>query len=320
MTKPDQATLYILSDAPSDDPLDNVAAATPFLASRYAAIHQVGPGHALSVRALRRVYEPDVDQLLYDFTAPHDHSWAFDMLNDAPAAILRGCYNLAQGGMQGGVQGGALADLRSAQRYAADGLRFSPDATIGVLDAAPASIAATSLPRPAVTITPSAAANDLILAVSPGAIETAYAALLGLKGHSAPLTVLTASRRDANDLTDVIAAFEMSTTYVRYARNRAGLVAAMISAGGLIDINEEAAPAFSDTAFVARCIGAPVLNLTSAPQAGAAAKAFATSNLRKDPAAAAGFVAARPIATFARDLHKLITAGFAHARQQAAAA
>lgn len=312
MTKPDQATLYILSDAPSDDPLDNVATATPFLASRYAAIHQVGPGHALSLRALRRVYEPDVDQLLYDFTAPHDHSWAFDMLNDAPAAILRGCYNLAQGGV--------LADLRSAQRYAADGLRFSPDATIGVLDAAPASIAATSLPRPAVTITPSAAANDLILAVSPGAIETAYAALLGLKGHSAPLTVLTASRRDANDLTDVIAAFGMSTTYVRYARNRAGLVAAMISAGGLIDINEEAAPAFSDTAFVARCIGAPVLNLTSARQAGAAAKAFATSNLRKDPAAAAGFAAARPIATFARDLHKLITAGFAHARQQAAAA
>lgn len=310
--KPAQATLYILSDAPTGDPLDCVAAAMPFLAPHYAAIRRIGPGNALSVRVLRRAYEAGVDRLLYDFTAPNDHSWAFDMLNDAPAAIMLGCYNLAQGV--------ALADLRSAQRYAAAGLRFSPDATIGILDATADEATARSLPRPAAMITPTASENDLTLAVAPGAIETAYAALLGLRGYDAPLTILTVSRRDANDLTDIIAAFGMSATQVRYARNRAGLTAAMVGAGGLIDVHDETAPAYGDAAFVAGCIGAPVLRLVAPAGAGAAANAFAASLPRKDLALAADFAVSRPISTFAGDLYALIEAGFTPAMQPGAVA
>lgn len=309
---PDKTLLYILSDAPPDDPLDCVKAARPHLAPHYAAIHLVGPGHALSVRALRRAYRPGVDRLLYDFTAPHDHRWAYDMLNDAAAAIMLGCHNLAQGV--------ALADLRSAQRYAADGFRFSADATVGVLDATPASSATVSLPRPAVSLAAEGGSNDLVMAVAPGAVETAYAALLGLKGDNASLVVLTASRRDANDLTDIIAAFGMSAAHVRYARNRPALFSATTQASGLIDVTDKAAPALGDAAFVAGCIGAPVLRLSSTGRAGEAAAAFAASKPCRDPAAADEFAATRPLADFANDVHALIEAGFAHAMKRDAAA
>ncbi len=306
----DQATLYSLSDAPPGDPLDCVTAALPLLSRRYGAVQQVGPGRALSVRALLRAYRPGVDRMLFDFTAPHDHSWAFDMLDDAPSAVLLGCYNLAQGV--------ALADLRSAQRYAAGGIRFSPDATIGVLDGATPSLTATTLSRPAALITPSAEARDLVLAVAPGAVETAYAALLEIRGVTSSLTILTVSKRDAVDLADIVAAFGMTAAHVQHVQYRAEFAAAMGGARGVIDINERHAPA-SAAAFVAGCIGAPVLTLTTVKGANAAA-AFVASSPRRDPAAAHEFTAARPITAFANNLHALIETGFARALQQTSAA
>ena len=312
MMQSDQAALYILSDAPAGDPLDCVAAAAPHFAPHYAAIHQVGPGKAMSARALRRAYEPGVDRLLYDFTPPGDHGWAVGMQQDAPAAALIG-------GDSPFAPDAALADLRAARRYAARGEGFSPDVMTGVLDARSSPISARLLTRPAIAITPPPDGTDLMLAVAPGAIETAYAALLGLRAKGA-VTCLAVTRRDANDLTDIAAAFGMAAARIRFVRDRAGLLAAVAAAGGLIDIHEAAAPAVSDAAFVAGCIGAPVLDLTAPIGAAAAAEAFAASKPRKNPAAATGFAAARPMASFADDLHALIEAGFARARQPVAAA
>lgn len=308
-----QATLYILSDAPPGDPLDCVAAAAPRLTPHYAAIHQVGPGQAMSVRALRRAYEPGVDRLLYDFTAPDDHTWALSMLSDAPAAALLGGYSPF-------APDAALADLRAARRYAASGERFSPAVMTGVLDAKSPPITDATLARPAVAAAPASDINDLMLAVAPGAVETAYAALLGLRACGAAVTILTTSRRDANDLMDIVAAFAMAAAQIRYIRDRAGLVAAISNAGGLIEVKAAAATAVSDAAFIAGCFGAPVLDLTSPKDAAAAAEAFAASDPRKDPVAGQGFAAARPLASFAKDLHALIEAGFVRAQQPVAAA
>jgi len=189
----------------------------------------------------------------------------------------------------------------------------------GILDARSSPISARALTRPAVAITPSPDRRDLILAVSPGAVETAYAALLGLRARGA-VTIVTASRRDANDLTDIVAAFGMAAAQIRYIRDRAGLISILSSAGGVIDVYEATAPAICDAAFIAGCIGAPVLDLTAPTGAAAAAEAFAASDPRKDPAAAQGFAAARPMEPFANDLHALIEAGFARAQQSVAAA
>ena len=312
MTRSDQSTLYILSNAQPGDPLDCVAAAMPLLALNYAKIQQVGPHHDLSLRALRRAYEPTVDRLLYDFTAPDTHNWAFDMLRDAPAAVLLGNYRAA-------APIGALADLRSAQRYAALGHRFSIDVTIGVLDATADPLTIQSILRPAAFISPSPDIIEFILAVTPGEIETAYAALVGLRGQGASLTILTALRRDANELPDIIAAFGMPDARVRYVRNRAGLVAALTGAGGVIDIGDEARLGLSNAAFVAACLGAPVLTLNTPDGAGEVAEAFAVMAPDRDPIAAKEFKAARPLEPFAGDLHALIEAGFAHAKQAAAA-
>lgn len=309
---PDLPTLYILSDAPPDDPLDSVAAAMPLLAPHYTALHKVGPNHALSVRALRRTYELGVDRLLFDFTPPQDHRWAFDMLKQSPAAVLLGSYSPA-------APVGPLANLQSSQRYAAQGHRYSPKDTVCILDATHNPAAVRSLPRPATPILPSDDTSDLILAVAPGAVETAYAALRGLRGGDAVVIVLTTSRRDANDLTDIIAAFGMPSAHVRYARTRAGIAAAMTRASGLIEIGDEGRPGLSDATFVAGCLGAPVLALTIPTGAGEAAAAFAASDPRPDPKVAKDFAAKRPMAGFANNLHALIEAGFARAKQSFAA-
>ena len=309
---PDQATLYIFSDAPLGDPLDCVVAAAPYLASHYAAIHRVGPRRTMSVRAFRRAYEPGMDRLLYDFTSPADYNWALEMLDAAPAAALLGGYSP-------GAPSAALATLRSARRYAANGHRFPPAVTMGVLDATPASITGASLRRPSAAITP-ASANHLVMAVAPGTVETAYAALRGMKSQNASLTVLCTSRRDANDLADIVNAFEMAGAQIRYIRNRASVAFAMAGAGGLIDLCDASAQAISDAAFAARCVGAPVLPLITPDGAAKAAAAFAASEPQKDPIAARKFAAARPVAAFANDLHALIEAGFTRAMQADAAA
>ncbi len=310
---PDQGTLYILSDASPGDPLDCVTAAKPYLASQYTAVHYVGPGQAMSVRALQRSYEPGVDRLLYDFTPPADHDWAFGMLGAAPAAVLLG-------GCSPVSPGAPLADLRSAQRYAARGHRFSPAVTIGVLDATHGSAIGLPLSRPSATIAPAADNNDLIMAVAPSTVETAYATLRGVKSQGAALTLLCTSRRDANDLAGIIAAFGIAAARIRYIRTRVDIASAMAGVGGLIDLCDADAPALSDTTFTARCLGAPVLTLNAPDGAAAAAEAFAASAPRKDHAAAQSFADTRPITPFAKGLHALIEAVFAHAMQPGAAA
>ncbi len=308
MMKPDQGTLYILSDARPGDPLDCISAAAPHLAPHYTSILSVGPSQAMSVRALRRAYEPGVDRLFYDFTAPGDHSWAIGMLQDAPAAALLG-------GDSPFAPDAALADLRSAQRYAASGGRFSPAVTIGVLDPTSPPIAGASLTRPAVPVAPATEAGHLMLSIAPGAVETAYAALLGLRTYDAAVTLLTATRRDANDLTDIVVAFKMDAAQIRYIRDRAGVLASIASTCGMIDVRGATASAASDAAFAAGCVGAPVLALTAPTGAAAAAGAFAATKPRKDPAAATGFAAARPLAPFAGNLHALVETGFSRALQ-----
>ena len=302
---PDQA-LYILGPESPGDPLDCVAAAAPFLAARYDAIRTVGPGQAMSLRSMRRIYAPGVDRLLYDFTAPADHSWAMEALLHWPGAVL-----LA--GRAPVALSAAATGLRSAQRYAAEGFRFPPSATIGALDGAPLPLRASSLVRPAATISALPQTDDLALAVGPGAIETAYAALLGLAGESASVAIIAAARRDANDLIDIIDALQITSARVRYVRSRKDAVAAATCAGGLIDALMPD-HGLSDAGFAAHCVGAPVLSLTSRDTATRQAADFAAAKPARDPAAAQEFAAARPASAFADSLVTLIEAGFHQAR------
>lgn len=298
--------LFILGPASPDDPLDCVAAATPFLSAHYDAIHHAGPEHAISIRSMLREYDPRVDRLLYDFTAPADYGWALTALSQSPGAVL-----LA--GRFPVERTGAFADLRSAQRYAAGGRPNPPSVVVGVLDAVAEPQNASILRRPAAGISAAVRRDDLALAVAPGAIETAYAALLGLARVEASVGVIASARRDANDLADIIHALQATRAQVRYARSRKEAATAACGVGGLIDIAADAQD-LSDAGFAARCVGAPVLRLHSSKDASQQAVAFAQEKPDRDSAAARKFARARPLSAFANDLRSLIEAG--HHRAQ----
>ena len=308
--------LFILSHAPPDDPLDCVGGAAAFMAPRYSAVHKVGPSQTMSVRSMRRVFEPGVDRLLYDFTPSGAEGWMLDLLGFAPGAVL-------VSGRSPVAAAGVLADLRSAQRYAEDGFRFAPAATIGALDTDTdantdaGGAAARALRRPAAAIAGTPRAADLALAVAPGGMETAYAALLGLADIAASLLIIAATRRDANDLIDIADALQMDRTSVRYVRTRRDIAQAAASAGGLIDASGRGQ---SDAAFIARCVGAPVLSLSAPDGASDQAVQFAASRPDHDKAAAETFHRSRPAADFANGLAALIEAGFQRARQSTEAA
>lgn len=306
MTSP-LATLYIIGGAPPGDPLDCVAAATPFLAPHFTAIHAVGPDQPMSVRAMRRAYEPGVDRLLYDFTALADYDWALDMLAEAPGAVLVGRQSPIW-------PSGVMTGLRSARRYIAGAHRFPSGATVGALDAPSEGAIGHSLNRPAITLPSTAEAPGLAMAVEPDAIETAYAALKGLAGGAATtLTLLASTRRDANDLTDIRMALGLAEVRVRYIRSRSDIADAVSAVSGLIIAADEARLGISDAAFAARCVGAQILTLTSPAGAADAATSFVEGRPVRDAAAASAFTAARPIQTFANDLHTLIETGPHHA-------
>lgn len=304
-------TLYIISLAPSGNPLDCVGDAAALLAEQYEAVHLVGPAQTMSSRAMRRQFRPARDRVLYDLTAPGDGNWALDLLAQWPGAVLRSSRHLP-------VTDGVLADLRSVRRYASGGFRFSPVVTIGELDAVAGDQAAMTLRRPAVTITALSDAHDIALAVAPGAIETAYSALLGLVSTEKPLVAFAVTRRDANDLSDMINALDLRDAHVRYLRNRNEIARSAAALSGLIDAGD-ADGRMSDLAFVARCIGAPVLSLTTPSGAGEAAKAFVSNGPQRDAAAARHFRATRSLQAFADDLHTLIEAGYRRALQPSAA-
>ncbi|MBX2855411.1 MAG: hypothetical protein KTR21_10500 [Rhodobacteraceae bacterium] len=305
-------TLYVLGNAPPGDPLDCVREAAPLLAAHYDQVHHVGPVQLMSLRSMRRQYRPGVDRLLYDFTLAEGLDWALQNIARSPGAVLLSSESpVAPVGM--------FADLRSAQRYASGAFRFPALATLGALDEGASVQSAMILRRPAPKITAQQRSEEIGLAVTPGAIETTYAALCGLAGRAEPIVLLAATRRDANDAMDMVAALKASHIRISRIRARWDIAYAACTIRGLIDVTGSA-NASSNAAFIANCIGAPVLRLFSPEGAGEAAAAFVASAPICDLAAAQEFCGARPAAAFAEDLHTLIEAGRRQAVQKVDAA
>lgn len=301
-----QAKLYVLGDAPPDDPLDCVAAATPILAGAFEAVHQVGPGQAMSLRAFRRNFQPGTDSLLYDLTAPSDYEWALRIMKEAPAAVLIAGYNIV-------APTGGLTGLRSSQRYVQTGFRLPEGVTSGTLDAKDVRTAGQVVRRPAVHF-PKASGTDLVLSVGAGAIEQAYGALLGLRAlgklqTEIALDILAYTRQDANELADILSAFQMPAGRVRYVRKRAEIAAVVAGARAVIDVSTGAETADSDAVFVAKCIGAPVMGIADTRLAAEMAFEFAGSPREPDPVHASDFADSRPLASFADALLSLIEMG-----------
>ncbi len=314
------STLYILGDTPPGDPLDCVAAAVPYLEKAFAGVHRVGPGQAMSDRAIRRAYEPGVDLLLYDFTAHNDYGWALGALEETPAAVLLASHSPI-------APGGAMADLRSAQRYATDGFRLPSAATPGILDGVPGAPFGWTLHRPALLISPvnTGRGADIVVTVAQGAIEAAYATLIAFTAQDRSklpktLDVVATTRRDSNDLADILTAFDLQGVRVRYLRERADIVAIVSGAGGLIDISSAAMPGQSDAIFAARCNGLPMLALTSRDTVTDAVVEFLATPQMADASAAAAFRKERSIETFATGLLAFIGAGHRRAALAAEAA
>ena len=297
-----RGALYLIGCAPPDDPLDPVAPAREALGAYYDEIITVGPGREASLRAFRRSFQPQRDRALFDLTAPGDLEWALDAVRETPAA----CMISARCPI---APMPALASLRSARRYAHQGFRLPPAAAVGGLDCSPPSLPVDMvLHRPAATPPPAEAVADAAIMIAPGAIEGAYAVLLDLRPAAPRLALIAETERDASDARDIAEALGLEQAWVIHAETRRAIADATASARALIDITMSTDAGLSDAGLVARCIGAPVLDVVS-PGAGASALGFLKDGPPRDPSRAKAFAAARRPEDFAASLYELAELG-----------
>lgn len=307
-------TLHVVGAAPLDDPLDVIRPVRAHLLDVYGDLRLVGPGRDMSLRAMRRSFRPGVDRLMYDFTSLESVDWALPAIDTMPGAALIAANKIVS-------PAGALAGLRSAQRYAAIGFRLPPHIVIGAMDAQlTGMLMDRMMHRPVVFLTTNEPVFDVLIAVDPGAIETAYAVLRAL-GDSGRIraAMLAQTQRDVDDLMDMAPVLGPGEVPIRHAVDRASVVAAVASAKSFIGVSDRKWAGLTDGEFVARSLGSSVLSVTSPAMVAESAPDFLDQICGRDPAAADAFAEVRQAKRFAVDLLSLIEEGARRARRAAAA-
>ncbi|MEM7270320.1 MAG: hypothetical protein AAF401_13865 [Pseudomonadota bacterium] len=308
-----RGALYVIGAVATGDPLDPVAASLSELKGAFSGVHSVGPGREISLRAFRRSFQPRDDRALYDLTALGDHGWVISALRELPAAVLVGARSSV-------APVAPLSDMRAALRYAHLGFRLPAVAAIGGLDAAPPGANVdVALQRPAVALAAEAPVADAAIMIAPGAIETAYAVLAALRTASPRLSLIAETERDARDIRDIAASLNLDRAWVVFAQSRTEIAEAVKGAAALIDIARQPGAGLSDAGFVARCLGATVLDLSN-PTAATEAVNLITMPHSHDPARAKSFSNQRRPEDFATSLIELTDLGARRARTAETAA